>query len=132
MRHASSAQNLLALVGLLQAQHVREAREHVLTKLKTKPLSEWSAEDRRLASTVCATYDVAGIILKSGLVRPEPIIDSWGPSLVRCHELLATFIQSVRVEMDSRYWDDFEWLVIEVQSTQPVPPISGQTSDTSG
>jgi hypothetical protein len=41
-------------------------REYVLTKLRGKPFSDWSDNDRKIAGQVCASYDMLGHALRSG------------------------------------------------------------------
>ena len=74
MRKSSEGQNFLSLVDYLQAQDVREARRVVRTTLKEKvSRSEpWNDSEERAASLVCSTYDVAAILIRSGVVPSKP------------------------------------------------------------
>src|ERR1017187_9097172 len=68
MRHASSAQNILAVVSFLQAQDVRDARRVVRKTLIGRPFTSWTADEERAAALVCSTYDIAAIMIRRGLV----------------------------------------------------------------
>ena len=114
MRKSSEGQNFLSLVDYLQAQDVREARRVVRTTLKEKvsnsePLCD--SEDRA-ASLVCSTYDVAAILIRSGVVPAKPFIENWGPSIRDCYEVLRPYIKKMQQPENSgpEYWDDFDWV----------------------
>ena len=124
MRSASTAQNILALVNFLQAVEVREARLEVRTTLKQKELKLWDKEDERRASLVCATYDLAAILMRSGLVPTEVFIQNWAASIKDCHDVCEPFIRRMqRLPENSNmgYWDNFDWLYEQVLSTHPTP-----------
>ena len=120
MRSASVAQNILATVNFLQAPEVREARRAVRRTLRGKALNDWHEAEERAATLVCSTYDVAGILIRLGLVPAEPFVDNWGPSIRDCHELLEPFIREMQRPEHSgpRYWNDFDWLYKEVLTAQ--------------
>ena len=106
LRVASSAQNLMSLIRFVQDPKTREARAVVLGNLEGKPESKCDDKEKAAAFLVCSSYDVAGILIRHKLVPAPPFITNWGPSIVRCHEALKTFIDSVGAER----WDDFAWL----------------------
>ncbi len=116
-REASSAQNILSLTNFLQAPEVREARETVRVKLPNKEFRAWSNDERRDASRVCSTYDVAAIIIRMGLVPQEPFVDNWGSSIRHCYEITKPLIVELQKPENSgpTYWDDFGWLYQQVQ-----------------
>jgi hypothetical protein len=124
-RQAASAQNMLSLVDFLQASHVRDAREIVIRCLSGKALSDWAEADRRAASIVCSNYNVVGLIVQLGLVRKEHIVDTWGPSIRTCFEIVTPFIEEMQDagHMGSTYWNGFHWLYEEV--TRRGLPFSG-------
>jgi hypothetical protein len=103
---------LLALTNFLQAEDVREARRVVIQKLKDRHFSGWNDDEKRSAAKVCSSYGTAGIVLETNLVAPEPIIDNWGPSIRRCHQILEAFIQDFQLPENSgpTYWADFDRL----------------------
>ena len=115
-RGAASAQNILALTSFLQAPEVRAARETVRVKLAKKDFSTWSEDERREASRVCSTYDVAAIIIRLGLVPSEPFVQNWGPSIRHCFEVTKHLIEEMQrpENSGSNYWDDFGWLYQQV------------------
>jgi len=116
VQNASSAQNILALTNFLQAPEVRAARETVRVRLAKKHFKFWTDDERREASRVCSTYDVAGIIIKLGLVPPEPLVENWGPSIRHCYEVTKPLIVEMQKPENSgpTYWDDFGWLYQQV------------------
>jgi len=116
-RDASSAQNILSLTNFLQAPEVRAARETVRAQLDSKDFEHWDDSERRKASMVCSTYDVAAIIIKMGLVPPEPFVENWGPSIRHCYEVTKPLIVEMQKPENSgsACWDDFGWLYQQVQ-----------------
>ena len=114
-RDASVAQNILAVVSFLQAEDVRAARTIVRQDLRSLPMQEWSGEQCEAASRVCATYDVAAVLLREGLVPLQPFADNWGPSIRDCYRILWPYIRSMQSQDSGpRYWNDFGWLYEQV------------------
>jgi hypothetical protein len=111
-RSASTAQHVLALATFLQAEHVRDAREQVRVRLGSKAFLDWDHDDRRHASRVCSTYDVAAIVIRMGLVPAEPFVHNWGPSIIACYKIAKPLIDELQREENSgkTYWDDLDWL----------------------
>lgn len=111
-RHSSTAQNFISVINYLQAEHVRQARTLVLTKLNARQFSSWTDEEKRAASTVCSTYDVAAILLQMGLVPQDPFITNWGPSIRNCYQVLKPFIDLMQQpdKGGPQYWNDLKWL----------------------
>lgn len=116
MQKSSETQSALSVVSFLQTAEVRAARECVRGILSLKPLSEWSADERRHASVVTANYDVVAAMLKSGLCSVELISANWGPSIRHCYEVLKPFIEEHRAKpgADPDYWSNFAWLYSRV------------------
>jgi hypothetical protein len=119
MRQASTAQNVLAVVNLLQGQDVRDARRVVRKVLVGRSFTSWTADEERAAALVCSTYDIAAILIRQGLVPPAPFVEDWGPSIKHCHEVLRDYIVEMRKPENSgpEYWNDFDWLYAEVLKT---------------
>lgn len=115
-REASAAQNMLAVVAFLQAEDVRAARSIVRQDLRGVPMEGWTSLQRQAASRVCATYDVAAVLLREGLVPVRLFADHWGPSIKDCYFILRPFIESMQSPANSgpRYWNDFGWLYKQV------------------
>jgi hypothetical protein len=116
MRHASAAQNILAVVNVLQGQDVRDARRVVRKTLVGRPFASWTADEERAAALVCSTYDIAAILIRQGLVTPAPFVEDWGSSIKHCHEVLRDYIAEMRKPENSgpEYWNDFDWIYAEV------------------
>lgn len=116
MRHASAAQNMLALVNFMQTEDVRDARRVVIKELVNRPFSSWKPGEERAAALVCSNYGVAAIVIREGLVPADPFIKNWGPSIKLCHNVLKDYIINMRKPENAgpTYWDDFDWLQGEV------------------
>ena len=111
MRSASTAQNILAVLNYLQGPEVRDARRMVFTVLKGKPLASWTDDDKRVASLVYGTYDMAGILIRRGLVPKDLFVSNWGASIVRCYEVLEAFLTELHaVAPGTKYGDHMKWL----------------------
>ncbi|MEZ5465921.1 MAG: hypothetical protein R3F22_12005 [Lysobacteraceae bacterium] len=112
MQKSSDAHSALALVHHLQSPDIRDARTAVRRELSKKPFDEWTDQERQLASSVVANYDVAAAIIRSGLAPLELISENWGPSIVHCHAVLSPFIAQVREREHGceKYWSNFDWL----------------------
>lgn len=118
---STRAQSLLSVVDYLQRTEIREARRMVLTTLVGHPLDRWTHEQRAIASTVAASYDLVGTLLRDAIVPSTPILQSYGASIIRCHEvckpMVDEFRQGMSPELARSYWDDFDWLAIEAART---------------
>ncbi|MCM0618026.1 hypothetical protein MOD31_18540 [Paenarthrobacter sp. TYUT067] len=116
---ASRAQSLLAVLDYLQRPDIRDSRREVLTMLNTIPISAWTEMQRATASNASASYDLVGTLLRSKVVDKGPIIQNYGASIIRCHEVCAPMIQGFRANMPDAlarsYWDDFDWLADEAR-----------------
>jgi len=96
MQENSKNQNLVELIKYLQSPEVRNARHHVLSKLKSKPLDLWEDDDRQHASTACSGYGVAGVLIQSGRVDGKIIHENWGGSIRDIVEVCDSFIKERR------------------------------------
>src|SRR5438552_12042568 len=112
VRDASRAQNILSVINFLQSEDVRSARTIVRRDLRGKPMAEWDNLEQQAASRVCSTYDIAGILLREGLVPLAPFLDNWGPSIRDCYVVLLPYIRKMQLPEHSgpSYWNDFGWL----------------------
>ena len=114
VRIASAAQNLIDLIEFVEDPKTRAARRIVIEHLTEKPELNCGDKEREAAFWVCATYDVAGILIRNKLVPASPFLMNWGVSIVKCHKALEAFINSLGPER----WDDFTWLRNEVESLE--------------
>lgn len=112
VRESTTAGHILSLLNMMEMEDIRLARVMVHTRLSKKPFSTWTEEEIQSASKVCNIYASAGTMLKSGLVPPEPIIESWGFSLRLTYEILEPFISDMRqsAKVGAEYWKDFDWV----------------------
>ncbi|TLM80747.1 hypothetical protein FDW84_17995 (plasmid) [Pseudarthrobacter sp. NamE5] len=116
---ASRAQSLLSVLDYLQRADIRDSRREVLTVLADIPVSTWTDEQRATASNASASYDLVGTLLRSSVVDRAPIIENYGASILRCHEVCTPMINEFRNNMGKpfarRYWKDFDWLADEAR-----------------
>ena len=112
MRSASDAQNILAVVNLLQREDVRSARRIVRQELEGLMFSLWTPEHKTAAALVCSSYDMAAILIKNGLVPADIFIKEWGPSIIHCRDILNDYLVEMRrlKGSSSEYWNDFDLL----------------------
>ena len=112
MRLATESQNVLTLFKFIQKEHIRQARHAVITEIDEK--KEWTDVEKKQISLVCSSYDIAGIVLRLGYVKPKAFLENYGPSIVKCYPKCKPYIEHCRQQFDSRYaqryWDDFTWL----------------------
>jgi hypothetical protein len=113
VRMASAAQNLIDLIEFVEDPKTRAARRLVIEHLTEKNEIDCGDKEREAAFWVCATYDVAGILIRNKLVPASPFLMNWGGSVVKCHKALERFIDGLGPER----WDDFSWLRREVESS---------------
>ena len=107
MKSGTNGQHFLALVQFLQSNEVRSAREHVIMELFQKDFQNWSDNDCKMASTVCASYGNAGVLVRLGLVDFD-MLESWGPSVKRCYKICEPLIKERRKAAGPKYWIDFD------------------------
>lgn len=116
---STRVQSILTLVDYLQRQDIRDSRRVVLTQLESIPASEWTAEQRAIASGVAASYDLVGTLLRTNAVDGTLILQSYGASIIRCHEACVPMIDGFRRNMPpalaTSYWDDLDWLADEAR-----------------
>lgn len=113
MQKSAVGQNALQLVNFLQSDSVREARTIVNESLKQKASAflSWTTEEKRAADRTCASYSVAGILIfEQKSVPKEMFVESWGPSIIRCHMITREYIADLRKPENSgpRYWKFFD------------------------
>jgi hypothetical protein len=111
-RETMMSQTLVNLMGYLNDESRSEARQILRLELSTKPYSTWTAEDKRVARVVCASYDLVGTYVRSGLVDTSLLFTSWGSAILSAHEWLRPFLDDSQTpeETGRHYWHNFEWL----------------------
>jgi hypothetical protein len=110
MQKTAEGQNILSIMNFLQAPYVRDARTTVREVLKSKPYADWTKDEKRQASLVCSTYDVASILIyQQKLVPQGPFISNWGPSIKDCYQICREHIAEMQKPENSGsgYWNDF-------------------------
>ena len=114
-RHASAGQNVLGLLPFLQDPRVSEARG-VLINLKGKAPNLWTDAEKESARSACAAYDIAGILIRSGIVPKDIIMNNWSDSITKCHVAATEYLKEVRQSRGTDYWDNFEWLAEQISA----------------
>jgi hypothetical protein len=112
VRQSATAGHILSLLSMMETEDMRMARLVVHTHLFRKPFTAWTDEEIRTASKICSAYANAGTVLKSGLVPPEQIIETWGSSLRATYQILEPFIRDMQQseKVGPEYWADLDWL----------------------
>jgi len=107
MQHGVTCQNLLTVITFLQSQEHRDARAHIIKNLKSKSYNDWNDDDKRYASTVCATYDTASIMVTKHLIDKSLFIETYGPSFRMCFQIVTPFLEDMRAKSGPDYWGYF-------------------------
>jgi hypothetical protein len=113
MRNASKGQNTISIINILQDSEVRKARKIVIKDLSTKEYATWTDEEKDSASIVCSNYDILSILIaKQGFVENKLFLDNWGPSIIKCYNILKCHIEEMQKPQNSgsNYWNDFKLL----------------------
>ena len=112
---SSRNQNLLTLIAFLQNPDLVRARGVLFQLLDdSKPLSEWTTEERWQAERVCASYDVTGIVLREGdAVSNDAIAGNWRYSIQRAHAATADMMDLYQANRGADFWANFDWLARE-------------------
>ncbi len=109
-RRAMQFQAFLALTNKLIDEDEARARGKVIL-CHSKPIDNWSQEERGWAERVCRTYDFAGQVVKHKFLREEIVLDEWGDSLRRCWTVLRPFVKIASDRaVDFPAYDDFQRL----------------------
>lgn len=62
---------------------------------------------------VCRTYDLVGIATHNKMLPHGIIATEWGNSIIELHELCEPYLNSIRKERGSDFWNNFSQLYIE-------------------
>lgn len=124
LRRSVDFQTNMSFALYLQSDEILSARRHVVVDLAKRPFTDWggsaSGADRLQASRVCSSYDLMGTAIKQGLIDGRFFLPHWGPSIVRCHEILAPYIADIReqekAERRRPRWTSFDWLYGQARS----------------
>ena len=133
-REASQNQNLVTLINSLQANDLVDARLTLINLGKSgQPYQEWDDEQITKAERVCNTYDLAGLLIRYGVVPEHAVVAHWGDSIIRCHAATSVMIDDLRKTRGSDYWAHFEWLAeraneVRAQSSLPQAVRSHRSS----
>jgi hypothetical protein len=100
-------------VKLLQGEEIRAARKRFFN-LQNKEVSAWTEEEQDNARAVCASYDVAAMLVRTGIASRDVVITTWGASIRKSFILARPLIEQMRAEYGT-YWDDLEWLAHQAE-----------------
>ncbi len=116
------------MLKYIQGTEAREARHCVLATLADVPYAKWTTEQKFQASTVCASYDIIGFLIRSRgwfpSVRGRFFTKGWATSIVRTHEILEPFIEERQIQNGGNVWEDYDWLYKQAlrYKTKPTTP----------
>ena len=116
MQKASRNQNLIPIVELLRNKEQVWNRKMVMSTPGFEALADSCSDEpsdyRDIGLEVIRTYDVVGILIRSGVIEKDPIISNWGDSIQKCFERCKGIIERQKEEqhLPDNFWDDFEWL----------------------
>ncbi len=111
VRSASTAQNILAVHTFLQQPDVREARRILYTTLVGKPINFWTDEEKRVASLVYGTYDLAGMLIKSGFLPKAFFVNNFGENIIKSYNVLEPFLREFPANATgTKCGDHMKWL----------------------
>lgn len=111
--------NTIEIVKFLQEEAIRKARYYCLDQLEGKPVEDYSPADMDQANRVCSSFDLAGIFLANNYAARDVVLDSWGPVIIRTHQILEPYIALRRQDMGARFWDEYEWMARQAQAMKP-------------
>jgi hypothetical protein len=114
---AIQTQSTIEIIQFLQQFSQRQSRK-ILRGLNGTPLATWTEQDRQAAEEVCVAYDMAGILIRRGIIPEEIIIENWGESIRKCHEAATELLQDARKQFGEQFWDDFSWLASRVRDVE--------------
>jgi hypothetical protein len=116
-REAIETQSVIEIIQFLQQPGQRQARK-ILRGLIGTPYEAWTEKDRQAAEEVCVAYDMAGILIRRGIIPEQIIVENWGDSVKRCHEAAAELLLDSRKQWGEQFWDDFSWLASRIRETE--------------
>ncbi|MDB5441207.1 MAG: hypothetical protein JWM33_3634 [Caulobacteraceae bacterium] len=103
---------LFELLKYAQGEDFRQARRIVIRDLEPIKGTDWwnDVVFEAGASDCCAHYDTLGRVLMFGReTRLARVLDPWGPSIIRTHEILLPFIELGRSTAGPDF-RGYEWL----------------------
>jgi len=126
MTHQRRDHNLLFIIQLLQEDQERKARSWVMSRLRGKPLKEWTSEDRRYASRVCSRYDLVGLLASRRALPVEVVLRGWAPSISRTFLATQEFRDAMKRRNGAEYWEHFDWLYKQTAKiwSDPSPEVT--------
>jgi Domain of unknown function (DUF4760) len=132
LRHARSSNHIAALNELretIEAQDFQAAQHFVMTELSAKlrdPAFRYqfahptarTDETRPLIGKVNALgnfYESMGILVKTGLVDKNLVLEMWASNALNSWERLASIVAIARRRLGDGAWENFEYLTVLAQ-----------------
>lgn len=116
------ANSFSKVYDILDHQDVISAR-NVINKLGDKPYDEWDNSDEKCIKTLLRAYNIAGIMVKRGLLPEKYVVEDWAPSLKSTWETLEPWVEEQRKDRgDNNHWQNYEELVLAAMKLRPEPP----------
>jgi len=121
-QRGTDAQHILSLLSFMESDELSAARAVVYTTLHRKHFNEWTEEELRAASRVCASYSTAGLIIKSGIVPLTPLLENMEPIVRQSYQTLEPFLREMQKPENGgpQYWIGFEWLYSQLDAPETV------------
>lgn len=120
MWRSTRAQNLLNLVVYLSQESLRTDRQTLINLGKlSKPFGTWSNDAIKAAERVCASYNLAGLLVKEQAVSTETFVTAYADSLKKCFAASRDLLEEYRRQRGDRYWKNFDLLVDEANRLAP-------------
>jgi|GEM_PF-1651861 len=121
-RRGTDAQHILSLLSFMESDELSAARAIVYTTLHRKHFSDWTDEELKAASRVCASYSTAGLIIKSGIVPLTPLLENMEPLVRQTYEILEPFLREMQKPENGgpQYWIGFDWLYSQLEAPDAV------------
>ena len=108
-RQTSRGDLLRSIGNDLNSPRMRQDRGRVYS-LASKPLKEWTSEDRQAAEQVAAGFATMGLLVRHGYVEDEGY-SYWSHNVVLCYQIIAPLIDQRRqAENVPSHFIYFEWL----------------------
>jgi hypothetical protein len=86
-----------------------------LSKFRGRNVNELPTAVRKSFKDTCRRYDMVGIAAHNGMLPYGVIVQEWGDSIIKTHEVCQPFIRQVRKERGDQFWDNYTNLYLEAK-----------------
>lgn len=115
LRNSIDAQNKIGhvtiyteITRILQSDNARILRRNLFYIYENKPYKDWEIEDKELAGSVAAQWDICAKMASIARLPDEDFIGHWAYSLTRSWASTSNFINERRRRDDPQLWVEFE------------------------